>query len=425
MASVAPEVVVEGTVAAPVGGDAVVAGTVVSAPLGGDSVVAGTVIGADHPALLALPPGVEYIRAPQLGHFRTCPLTSTDAVVDVFALDHSLFDAANAAKRRVHVCNGNAGMLTAEESLCTNCGLCVLPWMALFPVGLGCCQVRNCCCAPHKDMKWPPWAEQALILTEKGIVGRRRMRPDRDRGSGLDHYQRDVNAIAWDGFDVDKIEVRRYAEDKDCYICDDPPLSYPPDPLSYALGFGLLWPCFWKVLYKPTTPGLYHAKIVSAHQTEVSNGDSSTMYNTAEISLIALARTPEDLLESLRTAKAKYEAPAAAAMERSDAAAAEMRAVTGVQIFVKIAGKNLAKTITLDHVKPTDTIDNVKQMIQDKEGIPKPDQRRLMFGGRQLADGSTISDLDLDFDRYKVYHHETALRTFHLLVSKRRGRKSK
>ena len=69
MASVAPEVavegtVVEGTVAAPVtGGDAVVAGTVVSAPLGGDSVVAGTVVGADHPALLSLPPGIRYIRA--------------------------------------------------------------------------------------------------------------------------------------------------------------------------------------------------------------------------------------------------------------------------------------------------------------------------------------------------------------------------
>ena len=40
MASVAPEVVVEGTVAAPVGGEAVVAGTVVAAPPGG--VVVGT-----------------------------------------------------------------------------------------------------------------------------------------------------------------------------------------------------------------------------------------------------------------------------------------------------------------------------------------------------------------------------------------------
>ena len=318
MASVAPEVavegtVVEGTVAAPVtGGDAVVAGTVVS---GGDSV--------GHPALLSLPPGVEYIRAPQMGpddreHLRTSPVTPTDAVVDTFALDRSLFDAANAAKRRVHVCNGNAGTLTAEDSLCSN-SLCVLPWTAFFFVG--CClpQVRNSYCAPHKDMDWPPWAEHALIVTDKGVVGRREMRPDRDdHGSDRSHWLRDVNAIAWDGFDVDKIEVRRYAEDKDCYICSAP-LAH-PDPLSYALSIGLLGPCFWKVLCKPTTPGLYHAKIASAHQTEVASGDSVVYYTTAEISLIALARTPEDLLESLRAAKAKYAAPAAAAMERSDAA---------------------------------------------------------------------------------------------------------
>ncbi len=317
MASVAPEVVVEGTaVAAPVtGGDAVVAGTVVS---GGDSV--------GHPALLSLPPGVEYVRAPhESAHGRedprTSPVTPTDAVVDVFALDRSLFDAANAAKRRVHVCNGNPGTLSVEDSFCVKISPCVLPWtvhyIAFFPMFCY-CHAKNLC-FPHEDMAWPAWAAHALIVTDKGVVGRREMRPDREDGSERRHHiRRDVNAIAWDGFDVDKIEVRRYAEDKDCYICSAP-LAH-PDPLSYALSIGLLGPCFWKVLCKPTTPGLYHAKIASAHQTEVASGDSVVYYTTAEISLIALARTPEDLLESLRAAKAKYAAPAAAAMERSDAA---------------------------------------------------------------------------------------------------------
>ena len=176
-------------------------------------------------------------------------------------------------------------------------------------------QICNLVCFRHKNMDFPPWADHALIVTEKGVVGRRAMRPDRDRGSEWNHYERDVNAIAWSGFDVNKIEVRRYAEDKTCYCnCDGPPGH--PDPLSYALGFDFLGTCCWKVLCNPTTPGLYHAKIASDHTTTVGSGDSSVTYNTAQISLIALARSPEDLLESLRAAKAKYEAPAAAAMDR-------------------------------------------------------------------------------------------------------------
>ena len=64
-----------------------------------------------------------------------------------------------------------------------------------------------------------------------------------------------------------------------------------------------------------------------------------------------------------------------------------------MQIFIKMPDN---RNVILE-VEPTDSIENVKAKVQDKEGVP-PDQQILTFEGRLLEDGRTLSDYSIGRD---------------------------
>ena len=276
------------------------------------------------------------------------PLMSADAVVDVFAVDRGNFDAANAAKARTHWLHGRPGNLALiDESglqFCCNCPasvqvqFCCVPPLHTFCSVMAC--LSSCCLVPwfcenwrypHEDMAFPDWADRALVFTDKGVVGRRAFTAKEGTTQPDAYHEANggINAITWNGFRIGDVRIQTF--DSPSCMCSTPVMPpicpgmeglksndprFDGDPLILACYFGLCCACCRYTCFQPEAPGLYRATISSVHTTTVSDQDTSRTFPTASIEVLALARSPDDLRNSLRAAKEKYGAPKAAKMAR-------------------------------------------------------------------------------------------------------------
>lgn len=248
---------------------------------------------------------ITYVR----GNGMTFGVAATDAVLQVFAIDAERFAMANEAKRSVHVCAGRPGTLDGAFGFVPI--LCTVPWCLHAVIFAPCVWMGpmafNAWARPHADAPFPARASRALIVTEHGVVGD-------GEATG-----QETQAIAWDGFDVDKVHITRYDDAR------EPRCTVPwgeraiwADPLSCAVGFGVLIPCCAYTCVQPNAPGLYRVEITSTHETVTGTGKRRRARPTAAIDLFALAESPDAVVAALRRGAASARAPPAATMHDRD-----------------------------------------------------------------------------------------------------------